>query len=136
MEFNTIRYFKETWVGTPPRRGQWQPARFEVAIWNTHDAALRDQHRTNNNLEGWHTRFETMIGTNHPTICRCIEGFFKEQNMSRVRNIQFRADANPPPSRKKYRLLEHRIRNVVTDFTNRNAMDYLRSIAHNLSIVN
>ncbi|CAG7729531.1 unnamed protein product [Allacma fusca] len=40
-----IQYFEETWEGTPPRRGQWRPSRFDVAVWNTHGAVLRDQHR-------------------------------------------------------------------------------------------
>ncbi|CAG7729463.1 unnamed protein product [Allacma fusca] len=105
---NFVQYFEETWVGTPPRRGQWRPSRFDVAVWNTHGAVLRDQHRTNNNLEGWHTRFETMIGLHHPTLWKCIEGFIKEQNMSRVRTIQFLAGENPLLSRKTYRLLDNR----------------------------
>ena len=39
----------------------------------------------------------------------------------------------PPPQRRQYRELAARITTIVSDYANRNAIDFLRGIAHNLS---
>ncbi|CAG7729356.1 unnamed protein product [Allacma fusca] len=128
-----VQYFEETWIGTPARRGTWRSSRFEPQLWNMYHSVLTDTHRTNNNIEGWHSRFESLIGAHHPMIWKFIQVLQKEQNVTRAKTIQFLAGAEPPPSKKKYRLLNSRLKMVVEDFNNRTVMDYLRSISYNLS---
>jgi hypothetical protein len=129
-----FEYFESTWVGQRRRRAWTQPL-FPLEMWNTYQAVLNDQHRTNNNLEGWHTRFESLIGGNHPNYMRFVEFLKQEEDLNRMQAVQFLAGGNIPPSRVKYRLLNDRIKTVVEDFGNRTILGYLRSIAHNLSFV-
>lgn len=56
-----FRYFEVTYIRGPRGRGRRRAARtphYAVEMWNTYDATLADEHRTNNISEGWHNRFQ------------------------------------------------------------------------------
>lgn len=42
--------------------------RYPSAIWNQYQTALTGSHRTNNVSEGWHNRFQLVIGKHHPDL--------------------------------------------------------------------
>ena len=73
-----ITYFEHTWLG-----GQFAPAK-----WNVYS---EKSPRTNNNLEGWHTKVQKVVGKNHLNIFEIIE-LFKKVNRSRNQAVDGRRD--------------------------------------------
>ena len=132
-----LTYFESTWVGKRTTSGTWAwtPPQFPISLWNVHDATLNDQHRTNNSVEGWHTRFQTLMGSHHPTIFKFLEVLQLEEKASRFDATQLLAGQPSQPSKKKYRLLNDRIVNVVKDYSQRLPLNFVTSIAYNLSFV-
>ncbi len=69
----------------------------------------------------------------HPTVWKFIKKLKAEQQ-HRDKVIEgLVAGRAPAPKRRKYVDLNARIVTIVNDFANRNSIDYLRGIAHNLS---
>ena len=48
-------------------------------LWNQHSAALQGEPRTNNLVEGWHRRFNTLVGKSHPSLYTLLKEIQKEQ---------------------------------------------------------
>ena len=65
-----IDYFEDNWIGRSQciRKGGRRPAKFAHSLWNVFDATNDEDPRTNNAIEGWHHRFNTLTGTHHQ-IC-------------------------------------------------------------------
>ena len=49
--------------------------------------------------------------------------------------LQNEGGHQPPPQRRRYVDCNQRILRIVDDFPNRQTIDYLRSIAHNLTFI-
>jgi hypothetical protein len=129
-----INYFEDNWIGRPARRGGRSAPLFALALWNCFDAVLQDLPKTNNSVEGWHRGFSELIGANHPTIWKFIDALKTEQNVNEMKIEQYISGQQPNPSRRVYRDTAERIKSIVLDYTNRPVLDYLRGIAHNLSL--
>jgi len=50
-----------------------------VALWNQHEGTLLGLHRTNNVSEGWHNRFNLLVGRHHPDLYSLMRVILKEQ---------------------------------------------------------
>ena len=61
-----ITYFDSTWIN-----GQ-----FRLKQWNYYDY---DGPRTNNHVEGWHSRLKWIVGKPHPNIFEIVDVIRKEQ---------------------------------------------------------
>lgn len=74
-------YFGETYVIGRPARGRRRavPPRYPPITWNQFDAALDGEHKTNNISEGWHNRFNLLVGKAHPDLYSLLKEFQKEQ---------------------------------------------------------
>ncbi len=62
--------FEEFFITGKPARGR-RPAtrpRCPISLWNQYEKAINKSHRTNNVLEGWHNRFQPVVGKHHPDI--------------------------------------------------------------------
>ncbi|CAG8473586.1 14218_t:CDS:2, partial [Funneliformis caledonium] len=79
---------------------------FPPLLWSVTDNIEYSFPRTQNNVEVWHRRWEILVGRAHAS-----------------RSLQ----------RKQDHEREDRIQTVYYDHKNRELMDYLREIAHNLS---
>ncbi len=58
-------YFHESYLRGPQGRGRRRGPRvprYAVELWNTYEATVADEHRTNNISEGWHNRFQVGVG--------------------------------------------------------------------------
>ena len=86
-------YFRKTWM-----RGQ-----FPLAMWNYFSY---DGPRTNNRLEGWHSKLKKIVKKPHPNIFELIDVFKREQAANEVTIIQLATGANPPPRKRKYRAID------------------------------
>ena len=128
-----VNYFEDNFIGRPDRRGIRKQPTFSIASWNVYERVLESLPRTNNSVEGWHNGFQRSLMCSHPTVWRLIEHLKKEEGLQRFSMTQALA-GQIVPTRKLYRTCNTRISNVVNDYSNRTRLDYLRSIAHNLSL--
>lgn len=130
-----VNYFEDTWIGRPGRRGRGRSApMFSQSLWNCYDASIDDLPKTNNSVEGWHRGFSQLLGAHHPSIWKFINGIKKEQSLNEMRLEQYIAGHQPQAGRRIYKDTADRIKLIVADYGLRPITDYLRGIAHNLSL--
>ena len=91
--------------------------------------------RTNNSVEGWHRSFQCNLSACHPTFWKFVELLKKEEAVVRVKMLQCLGGHQLPPQRPRYAACADRILRIVNDYPNRQRLDFLRSIAHNLSFL-
>ena len=126
-----INYFEDTFIGRRRRRNRGNPL-FPICMWNMHDRVCDDLPRTINSLEGWHNHLQANITSSHPNIWRFLQVLKTEQALNDTIINQMLAGQEPPSKRKKYQDATKRIANIVQDYENREIVDFLRGIAHNL----
>lgn len=126
-----VDYFENTWIGRQPRIGERLQPTFSIELWNLYDRTKNDQARTNNNLEGWHTRFQSLLQCSNPTIFRCLNAIKMEQKRNEDFIARLSAGENPPPQKKKYKAVSDRIKRIVNNYNGQNIEEYLRGLAHN-----
>ena len=127
-----LDYF-EAYIGRPrpDGDGRGNPL-FPIAMWNVHVRTLEDRPRTNNNLEGWHRRFQAYIGGQHPNLWRFLDVLKREEAVTSVQIAQMVAGEQAPAQRRVYRNVRQRILTIVQDYANRDRIVFLRGIAYNL----
>ena len=75
-----VTYFSNTWVS----------GSYQVRQWNYYKV---DGPRTNNHIEGWHSRLKRVIGKAHPNIYELVE-VVKEESLTTMRVQQLVAGAS------------------------------------------
>ena len=88
--------------------------------------------RTDNSVEGWHRRFQSHVSSCHPIFWKFLDIMRNEESLIRVDIIQNLAGHPPPAQRRRYLDCKRRILSIVDNFPNRERLEYLRAIAHNL----
>ena len=89
--------------------------------------------RTNNNVEGWHSRLKKVVGKPHPNLYEIIDVFKREEASTKVKLQILQAGAQQAPRRRKMRQKEQRIQNLFRRL-NQGTMsidDYLEAMKHN-----
>ena len=126
-----LDYF-EAYIGRPrpDGDGRGNPL-FPIAMWNVHVRTLEDRPRTNNNLEGWHRRFQADIGGQHPNLWRFLDVLKREEAVTSVQIAQMVAGEQASAQRRVYRNVRQRILTIVQDYANRDRIAFLRGIAYN-----
>ena len=77
--------------------------------------------------------FSSLIKTKFPRII-FIEKAFLHYSSHPSQHSQARAGHQPAPQRRRYLDSNQRIKNIVQDYHNRDIMQYLRGLAHNISM--
>ncbi|CAF0868187.1 unnamed protein product [Rotaria sordida] len=103
-------------------------------MWSVFDNMEFAFPRTQNKVEAWHRRWETLIARAHVGIFTMIKQIQKEQNEVEMEIEQSMRGEPAPKKRKEDGNREARIQNVIADRGNRSTIDFLRDIAHNLSL--
>ena len=94
-----LDYFESTYIGELRRGRRLQPL-FAHALCNVHHRVEEDLPRTNNELEGWHTRFAGSFTHAHAHIWKFIEKFKLDSHMNHFKIAQGLVGiANPPQKR-------------------------------------
>ena len=130
---NVIDYFEDTYIGRLHPGGHPRAPLFDLALWNMYDQTIGDLPRTNNAAEGWHRRFQANVGAYHPNVWKFIDILKREQSLNHVNISQARTDHQPKPQRRRYNR-RRRIKNIVQDYHNRDRLQYLLGLAHNVSM--
>ena len=90
-----VAYYKATWLD-----GEFPPR-----MWNVHAEGTR----TNNRVEGWHSRLNKAIGCHHPNTHRLVDSLKVEQAATEMTVTRARLGEAPPPRRRRYRRLDRRL---------------------------
>ena len=125
-----LDYFERTYIGWRIGAHRRAPT-YSIEFWNLHENVINDDPRTNNKVEGHHNLINSTLGFNHPTIWKSIDGLKTTTNKNKT-TIATLVARGPTPRKRVYVNLDARLKTVTNDFPNRNTMDFLRGIAHNL----
>ena len=128
-----IDYFEDTYIGRFRRNAPRRQPMFSMELWNIFHRTQDELPRTNNNIEGWHRRFQSNASAPHPVIWKFLDILKKEQGLTRVEALQTIGGHPPPAQRRRYKDCNQRTIAIVDDYPNRNTIQYLRSIAYYLS---
>lgn len=129
-----VDYFEDVWVGRLQTTGQRRQPTFLIPIWNMYHRTINGERRTNNDVEGWHRRFQSAIGCKNPSVFKCIDALKIEQKRHESRIHRLNSGEQPNPRKRKYRDLNDRILDLVTKYEERERVSYLRGIAHNFQL--
>ena len=132
-----VDYFERTWVGLQSASGARQEPLYAIKLWNIYDRVVNDERRTNNNIEGWHRRFQSVLQCSRPTVFKCINALRLEQKRNEDEIARLVAGELPPPQKKKYRDLNRRIKGIVSGYDvvgRSNIVRYLHGLAHNCGL--
>ena len=88
---------------------------------------------TNNSVEGWHRSFQSHVTAYYPVFWKYLSVLQKEENMIRISIVQHLPGHPPPPPWQRYLDSTRRILRILDDYPNRQRLQYLRAIAHNLT---
>ena len=127
-----LDYFETNYVGALCR-GRRVPPRFEHAMWSVNTRVQDNIPRTNNHLEGWHTRFTSMFNSPHPSIWQFIDILKRDFSHNHMLMAQMLAGAPPPTQKRIYRAVNTRIQNLVQGYQIANLIPFLRGISYNLA---
>ena len=109
----------------------WLNGDFPPAMWNVHAATTR----TNNVVEGWHSRLNKAIGCCHPNVYKLVTVLKGEQALTELTLRRADTGAPPPPRRRKYRDLDIRLDRLLDQYrqgqlTTDNYLTALRHVVH------
>ncbi|KAL8571302.1 hypothetical protein ACOMHN_061442 [Nucella lapillus] len=106
----------------------WLNGDFPLSMWNVTYANVR----TNNHVEGWHSKLNRLIGRSHPNMHTLVFVLRREQAQTEQTMIRARLGDAPPLRRKKYRQLEERLRRVRERYRagHLNSNDFLAALSH------
>ena len=90
--------------------------------------------RTQNAIEAWHRRWETLVGKSHVGVYTIIQEFQREQRQVEIQVEKILRGEQRPKQKKSTINREKRIMTVFNDRANRSVMDFLCGIAHNISL--
>ncbi|XP_070593082.1 uncharacterized protein [Erythrolamprus reginae] len=130
-----LHWFEDTYVGRPTRRhpGRQTPL-FPAAVWNVFNRTQMAEDCTNNQSEAAHRRLRAQLGLCHPTIWKFMDGLRKVQRGRDAFYEKLLSGESPPLKLRKYYKADQRIAKIVSEYGNRNHIDYLRAIADSYQI--
>lgn len=108
--------------------GQWM-TRMPLGRWNCYNSEFR----TNNHVEGWNRRFNSLVRRHHENVWHFISCLKDEETSTAVALNQFAAGQNISGVRnKKYKRIEERFRRLKRRFErgDANLQDFWSSVSH------
>jgi len=95
---------------------QWIEGRvFSQEKWNHFS---NDGRRTNNNLEGWHHKINTIADKCHPNIYEVLNIIKREESVKQVKVAQLDGHWRAPPQKRRYVNIDARIRSLKDKLMN------------------
>ncbi|CAG8662727.1 6134_t:CDS:1, partial [Dentiscutata heterogama] len=135
-----VDYFENTYIRGEVRQQLrngniiYDPPTFSPSLWSIFELITQGYPRTQNFIEGWHHRWNNIVGRAHVGVYTIIEEMRKEQHQTDI-NIERVLRGEPRPSQPKHVInYERRIQAVFSSRNDYTLPDYLRGIAHNISL--
>nr|CAB3263106.1 uncharacterized protein LOC101242881 [Phallusia mammillata]CAB3263107.1 uncharacterized protein LOC101242881 [Phallusia mammillata]CAB3263108.1 uncharacterized protein LOC101242881 [Phallusia mammillata] len=129
-----VDYVEDTWIGRPTHRLRRRPPCYDHGIWNCFDAAKQYDFKLNDACKRWYLPFSELMGRSYPYKWKLFEIIKYEQERNEAIIEQCISGTEIPRKKRKHNDIELRIQTIVTDFENLGILDYLREIAHYLSV--
>jgi hypothetical protein len=107
---------------------------FPIAMWSCHDRTLNAQDRTNNRAEAAHRALQAELHMDHPSIWKLIDALRQLQKKRDKNYEEMIGGIHPEVKRRKYREVDDRILRLVQEIEQKTPVEFLRGIAHNLSL--
>lgn len=138
---DVAHYFEVTYIRGIPARGRRRATqeRYAPALWNHYNSVINGTARTNNASEGWHNRFQKVVGRSHPSIYSFLKELQKEQGTVEyaLRELQLGKKVKNLP-RGRVLQLEDRIFNIVQNWQeyvdNEDELSYIKNLGYNLHL--
>lgn len=120
---NLFEYFNRQWMTNTP-----------LAMWNVYGL----ERRTNNDVEGWHRRFNGLVQKHHPNIFLVIERFQDEQAATEVMIQQIEGGQRVNRPNARYESINRAIDQARTAYDQRriDVLQYLRRVSYQLAAYN
>ena len=116
-----MSYFDQTWMN-----GQ-----FSYHQWNYFNYIGP---RTNNHVEGWHSRLSKVVGKPHPNVYELVDVIKREEATSKLKLQQYESGVVLPARRRKVRERERRLTTLFDRFDNGDMStsldDYVKAVKH------
>ena len=122
-------YFQKTYIKGETIGRNTKEAQYPLQLWNHSRDAAEGLARTTNAVEGWHLGVTTLFQGNHP----CLRTFLEKISLDATNqkfNIIKATSGNENKSRKKYRVINENVKNIVNNFKTDDVISYLRSLAY------
>ena len=100
-----VSYFDQTWMNR----------QFSYRQWNYFNYTGP---RTNNHVEGWHSRLSKVVGKAHPNVYKLADVIKREEATSKLKLQQYESGAVLPARRRKVRERERRLTALFDRFNN------------------
>jgi predicted restriction endonuclease len=114
------------------------PPLFPPHLWNVHEATLDNTYRTNNNLEGWNSRFNSLVNIRHPGCFEIIEKIQQDYALQHAELSRWENMGELPTQRQyfKYASLQKRLWTLCKSYVDghMSRADFLRRVARNISL--
>jgi hypothetical protein len=100
-------------------------------LWHVADIFDQNIPRTNNAIEGWHNAFKNRFGTSRYSFSLLIAKLKDEEEVVRHKRIRIKNN-DIIPRRKRFVVLEERLRNSIANHNNRYGLFYIFDIVNSL----
>ncbi|XP_077293964.1 uncharacterized protein LOC143916644 [Arctopsyche grandis] len=107
------------------------PPRYPPEMWSIYSSTIDCLPRTQNVVEAWHRRWETLVGRAHVGFHKIMVEFQKEQNTVESVVEQILEGAPRPKLRREAISRESRIQFIVQEYWQRTTLEYLQGLAQN-----
>ena len=107
---------------------------FPSQLWSVYDSMELGVPRTQNKVEAWHRCWGTLVGQAHVGLYTIIQEFQKEQQQVEIQVENILRGEQRPKQKKSLIEREKRIITILNDWENHTVMNFLRGIAHNISL--
>ena len=101
--------------------------------YGTYFPALRTHCLVLRSVEGIHNSLNKSVSNSHPNIWKLINALKSEEGLAVAKRIQ-QERGDTLPMRKKYRDLNVRLGNLMSNYDSNNKLLYLKGIAYNIHI--
>lgn len=132
-----VAYFDATYVSGRTRQTAAGDRRIKPAFppqtWNVFDATLSGASRTNNHAEAWNHHIKHLVGHDHPSVWRLLEGLQMDTAEASSRILRHIAGNSSPKRQSKHvKATNKRLKNLCEAYVggNKPLNDFLIAVGH------
>ncbi|XP_043480352.1 uncharacterized protein LOC122510030 [Leptopilina heterotoma] len=132
-------YFEVWYIRGKPARGRRKAVsvRYAPILWNHYQAVNQRISRTNNASEGWHNRFQVVLGRYHPSLYAFLNELQQEQGDTEcmINQLNLGQKIRTLPTT-HFQKMEEKVISIVSQYQNyvdeNREIDYIKALGHHL----